>query len=72
MGEKLTRRSFLVGGVATGALGLVGLAGCTPAGGTSSTPSSGDAGGDAAQAASADGDRPWEIYPGDIAESDIA
>lgn len=73
---ELTRRSFIVGSLATGAVSLAGLAGCAP----SSTPPNDEptvpdgTGGNAAksQALNPDGQHPWEAYPGDIAESDIS
>ena len=67
MSKTLSRRSFLTGSVATGALAAVGLAGCSPA------PAATNA--DPAPASSTSepvGQHPWEVYPGDIAESEIA
>ena len=66
MSKTLSRRSFLTGSVATGALAAVGLAGCSPA------PAATNADPAPASSTTLDGRHPWEVYPGDIAESEIA
>ena len=63
----LTRRHFIAGGLAAGALGLAGLTGCAPAAEKSGEDVSASAGADGA-ATPAAGERPWEIAPAPIAE----
>ena len=66
----LTRRHFIAGGLAAGALGLAGLTGCAPAAEKSGEDVSASAGADGA-ATPAAGERPWEIAPAPIAEDQI-
>lgn len=66
----LTRRHFIAGGLAAGALGLAGLTGCAPAAEKSGEDVSASAGADGA-ATPAAGERPWEIAPAPIAEGQI-
>ncbi len=67
MGKKLTRRDFLVGSMAAGTIAAAGLVGCSQ---PSPAPSSTEK--DSAQSSTSDGQHPWERYPGDIDESQIA
>lgn len=68
---ELTRRNFLAGGLAAGALGIAGLAGCSPStGGGSEVESDSQGGVSTEQTASVE--RPWEIAPEQISDSDIS
>ena len=77
----LSRRSFVTGGVAAGALGLLGLAGCASPAPTKAVDSQDAGKADESKAASSGqgssaqaiaSDKPWEVAPEPIAEADIA
>lgn len=67
---ELTRRNFLAGGLAAGALGIAGLAGCSSAA-TSSASSESKSESAAQLSEAASSERPWEVAPEPIADSDI-
>ena len=68
--KPVTRRSFIAGGVAAGALGLVGLAGCAPAEKTATEKGEVASSGGASPSPK-DSGRPWEIAPDPVLESDV-
>lgn len=66
MSKDISRRRFLVGGASLGALAAMGgLVACSP-----SEESGGNESGATADA-TAPHEKPWEVYPGDISESEI-
>lgn len=71
METNITRRNFLVGGLAVGALtATAGLAGCSQPAPEASSPSSNNIEPQTATNA-ASNQHPWEVYPGDIDEGSI-
>lgn len=62
--KSFSRRGFLAGGAALGAMAAAGLAGCAP-----SAKESGEEGGEALEVES--GLHSWEVYPGDIDKDSI-
>lgn len=70
MSKEISRRSFLVGGASLGAIGAIGgLVACAPTGAQESETT--DLERDSQNIDLPDGQKPWEVYPGDISESEI-
>lgn len=66
---QLSRRGFLMGGLAVGTLGVAGLAGCAPSSKSDSGAASGSS--SSAQGGASSNARPWEVAPAAIPDSKI-